>query len=165
MTDAHPLPCIEDILVEQGRRYMFSVLDLRDAFHQVPLHKDSRPHTCCSTPRGSKQWCVVVTGLKNGVAIFQWFIEYCLRPVADSADPYVDDILIGTEWKGSKEETLKAHDTDIRRVLDALAEHKLVADIKKCKFFVKEVEFCGHILGGGRRRPSPGKLLALEEWE
>jgi len=33
------------------------------------------------------------------------------------------------------------------------------------KLFVKEVEFCGHILGGGKRRPSPGKMLALEKWE
>jgi hypothetical protein len=30
---------------------------------------------------------------------------------------------------------------------------------------VKEVEFCGQILGGGKRRPAPGKLLALEQWE
>ena len=60
---------------------------------------------------------------------------------------------------------MRAHDRDVRRVLAALGEHKLVADQKKCKFFVKEVEFCGHILGGGKRRPAPGKLMALEKWE
>ena len=76
VTDAHPLPRIEDILVRQGRRVMYSVLDLKDAFHQVPLRKDSRPYTCCSTPRGTKQWCVVVMGLKNGVAIVRRAIEY-----------------------------------------------------------------------------------------
>ena len=27
------------------------------------------------------------------------------------------------------------------------------------------MEFCGHILGHGRRRPSPGKLLAIVKWE
>ena len=165
VTDAHPLPRIEDILVGQGRRHIFSVLDLKDAFHQVPLHKDSPPHTCCSTPRGTKQWRVVVMGLKNGVAIFQRVIEYCLQRVADTADPYVDDIIIGTEWKGTEAATLEAHDQDVRRVFDALEEHKLVVDGKKCDLFVKEVEFCGHILGGGKRRPSPGKLLALEQWE
>ena len=47
----------------------------------------------------------------------------------------------------------------------ALQKHSLVADRKKCQFFVKEIEFCGHILGGGKRRPSPGKLMALEKWE
>ena len=49
--------------------------------------------------------------------------------------------------------------------MEALKLHRLVADINKCQFFVKEVEICGHILGGGRRRPAPGKLLALEKWE
>ena len=62
--DSHPLPRIEDILVGQGRRTLFRIMDLKDAFHQVPLHKDSRPYTCCSTPLGTKKWCVVVMGLK-----------------------------------------------------------------------------------------------------
>ena len=106
-------------------------------------------------------------GLKNGVAIFQRVIEFCLKNVADVADPYVDDVITGTMGKEGKvtPEVLQAHDADIRRVLDALKEHQMVADLKKCKFFVKEVEFCGHILGGGERRPAPGKLMALEKWE
>ena len=28
-----------------------------------------------------------------------------------------------------------------------------------------EVEFCGHVLSAGRRKPAPGKLLALQKWE
>ena len=38
--DAHPLPRIEDILVEQGRRQVYSILDLKNALHHVPLHVD-----------------------------------------------------------------------------------------------------------------------------
>ena len=162
--DSHPLPRIEDILVRQGRKTLFSVMDLKDAFHQVPLQKESRPCTCCSTPRGTKQWCVVVMGLKNGVAIFQRVIEYCLRNVADVADPYVDDIIIGTEGTLTPE-LIEQHDKDIRRVLEALGKEKMVADDRKCKWFVRKVEFCGHILGEGKRTPAPGKLTALELWE
>jgi len=68
--DSHPLPRIEDILVRHGSRSIFTVMDLKDAFHQVPLHPASRHYTCTSTPIGTKQWCVVVMGLKNGAAIF-----------------------------------------------------------------------------------------------
>ena len=143
VTDAHPLPRIEDILVRQGKRVVFSILDLKDAFHQVPLHKDSRHITCCSTPRGSKQWCVVVMGLKNGVAILQRVIDFCLEKVSDVADPYVDDIKIGTEWKGSEEATLSAHEADVRRLMEQLKEHHLVADRKKCQFLSRRWSFVG----------------------
>ena len=161
--DSHPLPRIEDILVRHGRNTIFSVMDLKDAFHQVPLQKASRPCTCTSTPRGTKQWCVVVMGLKNGVAIFQRVIEFCLEEVADVADPYVDDIIIGTQGTWGPE-LIVQHDTDTRRVLKALEHHRLVAD-KKCRWFSPTVVFCGHVLGEGKRRPEPGKLMALEMWE
>ena len=32
-------------------------------------------------------------------------------------------------------------------------------------FFSRSVEFCGQILEGGRRRPQPGKLDAIQRWE
>ena len=51
------------------------------------------------------------------------------------------------------------------RVLRLLEAEKFAADIRKCKFFIDEVEFCGQILGHGTRRPAPGKLLAIEKWE
>ena len=37
VTDAHPLPRIEDILQRQGGFKMWSVLDMKDGYHQVPL--------------------------------------------------------------------------------------------------------------------------------
>ena len=132
--ESHPLPSIEDILVRQGRRHLFSVMDLKDAFHQVPLQKDSRPYTCTSTPRGTKQWKVVVMGLKNGVAIFQRVIEYCLEGVRDVADPYVEDIIVGTEWQGGWEATVEQHDKDLRRVLKVMEENKMVVDGKNASF-------------------------------
>ena len=47
---SYPLPKIEDILVLQGKIFIFSVLDLRQAFHQQPMHPDSRHLTCTYTP-------------------------------------------------------------------------------------------------------------------
>ena len=40
VTDAHPLPRIEDILQRQGRFKVWSVLDMKDGYHQVPLKKE-----------------------------------------------------------------------------------------------------------------------------
>ena len=160
----YPLPCIEDILVKQGKNFMFSVLDLRQAFHQQPMHPDSRHITSTYTPLGIFQWKVNVMGLKNASVQFQRMMDDVLRPVNDIASCYIDDVIIGT-WVEEGEDLLLAHERDVRKVLDLLKEKRLVADIGKCKFFVPEVEFCGHILGGGARRPAPGKLLAIQKWE
>ena len=43
--DAHPLPRIGDILQRQGQFRIWSVLDMKDGYHQVPLKKRTQgPH-------------------------------------------------------------------------------------------------------------------------
>ena len=74
---------------------MWTVLDLKDGYHQMPLKKEHRHITCMSTPRGTMQWKVLVMGLKNGNAQFQRMMEWVLRD-EEYADPYVDDIIIGS---------------------------------------------------------------------
>ena len=73
-----PLPMIEDILVKQGKNEMFSILDLKQAFHQQPMEPESRPITCCYTPKGVYQWRVNVMGLANASQHFQAMIEEVL---------------------------------------------------------------------------------------
>ena len=60
-----PLPKNEDILIRQGGNQMFSILDLKKAFHQQPLHPNSRHITSTYTPLGVYQWKVNVMGLMN----------------------------------------------------------------------------------------------------
>ena len=49
--------------------------------------------------------------------------------------------------------------------MEVLKKWIVMTSIGKCRFFVTEVEFCVHILGDGRRRHAPGKLMAIEKWE
>ena len=53
LKDGHPLPLIEGILQRQGRFRMWSVLDLTDGYHQMPMKPEHRHITCMSTPRGT----------------------------------------------------------------------------------------------------------------
>ena len=61
----YPLPVIEDLLVKQGAKQMFSILDLKQAFQQKPLAQTSRHITTSWTPMGLFQWRVNVMGLTN----------------------------------------------------------------------------------------------------
>ena len=101
-------------------------------------------------------------GLQNASQQFQQMMDDRLQSVKDVASPYIDDILVGT-WVDPGEDLLTAHDRDVRRVLELLRRDEFI--VGKWKLFVKEVEFCGHILGGGVRKPAPGKLRAIEKWE
>ena len=103
-------------------------------------------------------------GLKNAGIQFQQMMDDRLKKVSDTTNAYMDDILVGTVVEEG-EDLLAAHDKDLRRTLQCLADDKLAADIGKCKFFVPKVKFCGHILNGGRRVPDPNKLSAIEKWE
>ena len=80
-----------------------------------------------------------------------------------NADPYVDDIIIRSVGD-TEDELLNNHEADIRGVLETLRANSLVADWEKAKLFMREVEFCGHILREGRRGPAPGKLLSIQGW-
>ena len=91
-------------------------------------------------------------------------IEDCLQEVREIASPYIDDIIVSTSANPG-EDLFEKHYQDIRKVLLCLKKKFLIADINKCNFFVKSVEYCGHILEGGRRRPAPGRLMAIEKWE
>ena len=164
--DSYWLPLIDTILQKQQKKRIFTVLDLKHGYHQMPLHPDSRPCTAMSTSLGPMQWKVVPMGAKNGNAAFQRMMEDLVGPVRDCADPFVDDIIIGSGTEDmTEDELIEAHEEDLRRVLIELDKHNMVCKPTKASLFVKEVQFVGHVVGHGQRRPMPGKLASLHHWE
>ena len=105
-------------------------------------------------------------GAKNGNAAFQRMMEDLLGPVRDCADPFVDDIIIGSGTEDmTEDELIEAHEKDLRRVLSELDKHNMVCKPTKASLFVREVEFSGHVVDHGQRRPMPGKLASLHHCE
>ena len=164
--DSYTLPLIEDMLQKQHRRRIFTVIDLKHGYHQMPLAEESRACTAMSTPLGPLQWKVMPMGVTNGNAAFQRMLENLLEPVRDCADPFVDDVIIASgDPSMSYEELLEAHERDVTRVLDLLVRHKLTGSSDKATIAVSEVVFAGHVVGNGQRKPIPGKVAAIEHWE
>ena len=93
-------------------------------------------------------------------------MEDLLGPVRDCADLFVDDIIIGSGTEDmTQDELIEAHEKYLRRVLSELDKHNMVCKPIKASLFVREVEFAGHVVGHGQRRPMPGKLASLHHWE
>ena len=164
LRDNYPLPLIEGILERKGRCRMFSKLDLKDAFSQVPLAPECRHLTTINTPLGPYQWKVLPQGYCNAPSFFQRVMDMVYYPVRDVIDNYIDDGIVGTDYGDTEEEELWHHYHHLRRVCEVLKENKLVLDPAKCQFFMRQVEFCGHVLENGTKRPAPGKLLSVERW-
>ena len=57
------------------------------------------------------------------------------------------------------------HEKQLNQVMDILDATQLICGLKKGKLFLKSVAFCGSLLENGTRRPSPGKLIAIQKWK
>ena len=100
-------------------------------------------------------------GAKNDNAAFQRMMDWVLRDI-DCADPFVDDAIIASSGY-TPEELAANHLRDVFTVLQRFRETGLVCDMSKAQIIKNEVEFCGHVIGHGRRRPAPEKLACLEK--
>ena len=91
-------------------------------------------------------------GAKNGNAAFQRMMEDLLQPVRDCADPFVDDIIIGSGTEDmTDDELIEAHEKDLRQVFGVLDNHSMVCKPTRASLFVREVEFAGQVVGHGQR--------------
>jgi len=71
---------------------------------------------------------------------------------------FIDDILVYSE---NEEE----HAEHLRIVLPRLREHKLYAKFSKCEFWLKEVQFLGHILSENGISVDPSKVQQVMDWK
>ena len=66
--DHFPMPEIEEVLNRQEGFHVWSVINLKDTSHQIPLHAASRACTAFTTSEGVWQWSVMPMGLAGAPA-------------------------------------------------------------------------------------------------
>ena len=59
VVDSHPLPHMDELLSTLAGSIMLSTIDLESAYHQLPLHPDSRDLTAFITHEGLFRFCRV----------------------------------------------------------------------------------------------------------
>jgi hypothetical protein len=70
---------------------------------------------------------------------------------------FIDDILIYSKSESDHEEHL-------RLVLQKLRDNQLYAKYSKCKFWIGEVPFLGHIISNGGVLVDPAKVKEIVVW-
>jgi len=71
---------------------------------------------------------------------------------------FIDDILI---YSKNREE----HTNRLRMVLEVLREHQLYGKLSKCKFWIEEVQFLGHVISAQGIAVDPSKIEIVLKWE
>ncbi|KAI3523720.1 hypothetical protein L1887_02068 [Cichorium endivia] len=155
----YPLPRIDDLFDQlQGSSY-FSKIDLRSGYHQLKVQEEDVPKTAFRTLYGHYEFVVMPFGLTNAPAVFMDLMNRVCRPYLDKfVIVFIDDILI---YSRSKEE----HSQHLRQVLETLRAEKLYAKFSKCEFWIRKVDFLGHIVSKEGIHVDPTKIKAIENWE
>ena len=138
-------------------------MNLKHGSHEMPLADESLICTAMSTPLGPPQWKVMPTIATNGNPAFLRMLENLLELVPDSADPFLDDVILALgDSSMSYDDLLEAHERDVTKVLDLLVQQKLIGSSDKAIIAVSKVFFAGHVFDTGQRKPIPGKVAAPE---
>ncbi|KAJ9541866.1 hypothetical protein OSB04_028372 [Centaurea solstitialis] len=155
----YPLPRIDDLFDQlQGAKF-FSKIDLRSGYHQLKVREEDIPKTAFRTRYGHYEFLVMSFGLTNAPAAFMDLMNRVCKPYLDKfVIVFIDDILIYSK-------TAEEHGEHLRKVLETLKREQLYAKFSKCEFWLKEVQFLGHIVTQEGIKVDPAKIEAIKDWE
>jgi hypothetical protein len=97
-------------------------------------------------------------GLTNTPYTFMRLMDDVLRPLTNSfVVVYFDDILIFNK-------TWEEHMRHIQQVLSTLRQHKLYANLEKCSFGMKKVQYLGYIVDEHGVHVHLAKIQFIRDW-
>ena len=157
LSDAYPMPRIEDLIDGLGKAKFITTLDLSRGYWQVPMADGARHLTAFTTPFGLYQFRVMPFGLKGAPATFQRLMDTVLQGLQGFSAAYIDDLAIHSDsWDD--------HLRHVRAVLQRLREAGLTAKPKKCQFGMDQCVYLGYVVGNGVIQPERSKLQGVESF-
>ena len=156
--DTYPLPNISEVLMKLDKAKYYSNIDLKMAYHQVPIEKESIPMTAFRTADAHYAYKRCPFGLTSMPSIFSRLMNVIFErsPHRSNIHTYLDDILISTN-------TAESHLKIIDHTLELLGKAKLKIRLEKCEFFKKEVKFLGFVLTQGGYTTITNKVEAINK--
>ena len=153
--DAYPLPKIDDIVNTVACDKYYSSLDLRSAYHQIPILEKERYFTAFEADGKLYQYKRLPFGVTNGVAAFQRAIDrFITDNNLEKVHAYLDDITV----TGS---TLEEHNHNLQRLLNAAKSHRLTLNQEKSKLCRTTLDLLGYRISQNHIQPDPSRLQAL----
>ncbi|KAI3717316.1 hypothetical protein L1987_68865 [Smallanthus sonchifolius] len=154
----YPLPRIDDLFDQLQGASWFSKIDLKSGYHQLKVKEEDVHKTAFRTRYGHYEFTVMPFGLTNAPAVFMDLMNRVCRPFLDrSVIVFIDDLLIYSRSEGD-------HACHLREILEVLQKEKLYAKFSKCAFWLREIQFLGHVINERGITVDPSKIMAVKEW-
>uniref|UniRef100_A0A0N5BZL7 Reverse transcriptase domain-containing protein n=1 Tax=Strongyloides papillosus TaxID=174720 RepID=A0A0N5BZL7_STREA len=152
---SHLIPRIDRLTEEASGHKYYSVFDLKQGFHQIPLDEHSRRIAAFVTHRGIYQYKVMPMGLTGSPDKFQDIMDKVLSNIPDCYI-YLDDILTCSQDEES-------HIHNINSILSRIAEYNMKITLNKCQFGQKNAQYLGYIIDFDGIHPNPDKVKAITD--
>ncbi|GKD67099.1 putative reverse transcriptase domain-containing protein [Tanacetum coccineum] len=137
---------------------VYSKIDLRSGYHQLRVRDEDIPKTSFRTRYRHYEFQVMPFGLTNAPAVFMDLMNRMCKTYLDKfVIVFIDDILI---YSCNKEE----HANHLRIILELLKKEKLYAKFSKCDFWIRIVQFFGHLIDSQGLHVDPAKIEAVKNW-
>ena len=154
VSDNYPLPMLRSFQGNIKGSKLFSTLDLKSAFHHLPIHPQDVEKTCVLSPWGGAfVYKRLAFGLTNGPSSWQKYIDRVLSGI-DNIFCYLDDILV---WS----EDVEGHLSTLEQVFKRLQQHGLTLALDKCTFARETIDYLGYQVSGAGIRPLQKKTEAI----
>jgi len=153
--DVYPLPNMLDFADRLHGCTIFSKIDLRKGYWQIPVRPEDIKKTALATRFGLFEFLRMPFGLRNAGSSFQRMMDRVLAGLP-FAYCYLDDLRIASRDQAS-------HISHVQQVLERLREFGLVLSLEKCQFEVSSFEFLGHQVSAAGARPVHSYVEAVQK--
>src|ERR687886_489731 len=155
----YPLPRIDDLFDQLQGSSVYSKIDLRSGYHQLAVKERDVLKTAFRTRYGHYEFLVMPFGLTNAPAVFMDLMNRVCKPYLDKfVIVFIDDILI---YSKSEDE----HRDHLKLILELLKKEQLYAKFSKYEFWLKSVQFLGHVVSSQGIHVDSAKIAAIRNWE
>lgn len=157
----YQIPTIEEVLPELAHGKVFTLLDCKNGFLQVPLQESSRDLTAFWTPMGIYRWKVLPFGIASAPEIFQQ--KQCeIVQGLSGVEVIADDILVYGVG-GDYNSALLDHNKKLEKLLERLTQNGVKLNRDKAQLAQTSLKFYGHLLTDKGVKPDESKTEAITQ--
>ena len=135
-----------------GSKY-FSIPDLSDAYLQMEVEEESQTLLTITTHKGLFKCKRLPPGVKSAQGAFQKVIDSMIGDL-EGVESFLDDVLVHGK-------TPEEHDRNLDLILQRIQEYGFRLKLDKCRIYMTEVKYIGHIVDQNGIRTDPEKVSAI----